>query len=73
MAVNINTPITANNQKIQCQVATFIKPLPINGPAIGAIAMMMVSVESICAAWLWAKLSRIIARLNIGPTHAPTA
>ena len=35
--------------------------------------MMMTKFESIFAASLFSKTSLIIARLSIGPTHAPVA
>ena len=44
-----------------------------SGPTIGAAAISIVSVESICAARVLPKRSRIIARDNIGPTQAPSA
>ena len=70
---NITALASAISQNIPCQEPNFIIAPPNNGPAIGAIAMMITSVESICAACELPKRSLIIALLSIGPTHAPTA
>ena len=71
--INISAPITTSSQKIECQVLRRIICPPINGPAIGAIAITNTRVESICAARVRAKRSRIIARASIGPVQAPSA
>lgn len=70
---SITIPIITNSQKIICQEVILITCPPNSGPAIGAIAIMIVSVESICAARVRLKRSRIIARAIIGPVHAPNA
>jgi len=46
---------------------------PSSGPAIGAMAMITVSVDSVCAALVRGYRSRTMARASIGPVQAPKA
>lgn len=73
---NIIALASAISQNIPCQELNSSIAPPNNGPTIGAIAIIITSVESICAACELPKSSlhfTTLARLNIVPTHAPTA
>lgn len=67
------TPMMAISQKMRCQEPALRSSPPSSGPTMGAPAMIITSVDSICAAWVLPYRSRIMARDSIGPTQAPTA
>ena len=65
---NITALASAISQNIPCQEPNSSIAPPNNGPAIGAIAMMITSVESICAACELPKRSLRILRFWLGST-----
>lgn len=65
---NITALVSAISQNIPCQEPNSSIAPPNNGPTIGAIAMMITSVESICAACELPKRSLCILRFWLGST-----